>query len=75
LLWVSQQRIFPSPHDEFLQDSVDDAALVGARAGPRRRVLRGRQDRVRRDVLNYCERDTWAMVKLVEALRELAHGK
>jgi len=27
---------------------------------------------VRRDLLNYCERDTWAMVKLVERLRELA---
>jgi hypothetical protein len=30
------------------------------------------RDRVRRDLLNYCERDTWAMVKLVERLRELA---
>src|SRR5256714_288574 len=33
------------------------------------------RDRVRRDLLNYCERDTWAMVKLVERLRELADGK
>jgi len=23
LLWVSQQRIFPSPHDDFPQHSVD----------------------------------------------------
>jgi len=30
------------------------------------------RDRVRQDLLNYCERDTWAMVKLVEALCELA---
>src|SRR5436190_14431355 len=30
------------------------------------------RDRVRQDLLNYCERDTWAMVKLVERLRELA---
>jgi hypothetical protein len=29
-------------------------------------------DRVRQDLLNYCERDTWAMVKLLERLRELA---
>ena len=29
------------------------------------------RDRVRQDLLNYCERDTWAMVKLLERLREL----
>jgi predicted RecB family nuclease len=28
--------------------------------------------RVRQDLLDYCERDTWAMVKLLERLRELA---
>jgi hypothetical protein len=33
------------------------------------------RDRVRQDLLNYCERDTWAMVKLLERLRELAGGK
>ena len=30
------------------------------------------RDRVRKDLLNYCERDTWAMVKRLERLRELA---
>jgi len=30
------------------------------------------QTRVRQDLLNYCERDTWAMVKVLERLRELA---
>jgi hypothetical protein len=30
------------------------------------------RDRVRQDLLNYCERDTWAMVKLLEKLNELA---
>ncbi len=30
------------------------------------------QTRVRKDLLNYCERDTWAMVKVLERLRELA---
>jgi len=29
------------------------------------------QARVRKDLLNYCERDTWAMVKVLEKLREL----
>jgi predicted RecB family nuclease len=29
------------------------------------------QSRVRQDLLNYCERDTWAMVKVLEKLREL----
>jgi predicted RecB family nuclease len=30
------------------------------------------QARVRQDLLNYCERDTWAMVKVLETLRKLA---
>jgi predicted RecB family nuclease len=30
------------------------------------------QSRVRQDLLNYCERDTWAMVKVLEKLKELA---
>jgi hypothetical protein len=30
------------------------------------------RDRVRRELLDYCERDTWAMVRLVERLRELS---
>jgi len=32
----------------------------------------GEREALRRDLLAYCERDTWAMVKLLEALRELA---
>src|SRR6266852_11386 len=31
--------------------------------------------RVRQDLMNYCERDTWAMVKVLERLRELASRK
>ena len=30
------------------------------------------RERVRQDLLDYCKRDTWAMVKLLEALRALA---
>lgn len=30
------------------------------------------RDRVRQDLLDYCERDTWATVKLLERLRELS---
>lgn len=30
------------------------------------------RDRVRKDLLDYCERDTWAMVRLLERVRELA---
>src|SRR5712691_5251934 len=30
------------------------------------------RDRVRKDLLDYCERDTWAMVKVLEKLRDLA---
>jgi predicted RecB family nuclease len=29
------------------------------------------REKTRRDLLDYCERDTWAMVKLLERLREL----
>ncbi len=36
------------------------------------KIPRQERDRVRQDLLNYCERDTWAVVKLVERLRELA---
>jgi len=36
------------------------------------KIPRQERDRVRQDLLNYCERDTWAMVKLVERLGELA---
>jgi len=34
-------------------------------------VIVDEHDRVRQDLLNYCERDTWAMVKVLEQLREL----
>jgi predicted RecB family nuclease len=30
------------------------------------------RERVRKDLLAYCERDTWAMVRLVEELRDMA---
>jgi predicted RecB family nuclease len=36
------------------------------------KIPRQERDRVRQDLLNYCQRDTWAMVKLVERLRELS---
>jgi predicted RecB family nuclease len=36
------------------------------------KIPRAEHDRVRRDLLDYCERDTWAMVRLVERLSELA---
>ena len=36
------------------------------------KIPRHERDRVRQDLLSYCERDTWAMVKLVERLRELS---
>lgn len=38
------------------------------------KIPKHEHERVRRDLLNYCERDTWAMVKLLERLRELAGG-
>lgn len=47
--------------------SVEIARLlfVAQRIPPEERA------RVRQDLLDYCERDTWAMVKLLERMREL----
>ncbi len=39
------------------------------------KVSPAERDRVRQDLLDYCERDTWAMVKLLERLRQLAGGR
>jgi uncharacterized protein DUF2779 len=36
------------------------------------KIPKEEHDRVRQDLLNYCERDTWAMVKVLEKLRDLA---
>jgi hypothetical protein len=38
------------------------------------KIPKEEHDRVRQDLLNYCERDTWAMVRVLEKLRELALG-
>ncbi len=37
-------------------------------------IPREEHDRERQDLLNYCERDTWAMVKVPERLQELANS-
>lgn len=36
------------------------------------RIPQHEKDRVRQELLDYCERDTWATVRLVEELRKLA---
>jgi hypothetical protein len=36
------------------------------------KIPRHERDRVRKDLLAYCERDTWAMVRLLERLQQLA---
>jgi len=36
------------------------------------KIPRHEHDRVRKDLVNYCERDTWAMVKLLEKLETLS---
>jgi len=37
------------------------------------KIPKHERDRVRKELLDYCERDTWAMVKLVEKLHELSN--
>jgi hypothetical protein len=36
------------------------------------KIPRHERDRVRQELLDYCERDTWATVRLLEELRKLA---
>lgn len=36
------------------------------------KIPRHEHERVRKELLDYCERDTWAMVRLLEKLRQLA---
>ncbi len=36
------------------------------------RIPADERDRVRQDLLDYCERDTWAMVRLLQELRRIA---
>jgi hypothetical protein len=36
------------------------------------KIPKHERDRVRQELLDYCQRDTWAMVRLVETLHELA---
>jgi predicted RecB family nuclease len=38
------------------------------------RIPIAERDRLRQDLLDYCERDTWATVRLMARLRELASG-
>ena len=38
------------------------------------KIARHEHDRVRKDLLDYCERDTWAMVKLLEKLEKLVRN-
>ncbi len=54
------QRAVPDLRPEL------EALVVAQKISPEER------GRVRQDLLNYCERDTWAMVKVLERLRELA---
>jgi hypothetical protein len=39
------------------------------------RIPAAERDRVRHDLLDYCRRDTWAMVRLLERLNDLAVGR
>src|SRR2546423_3173704 len=39
------------------------------------KIPKHERDRVRHELLDYCQRDTWAMVRLVERLGELAGGQ
>ena len=61
--------------------SYDDLVIVDGRLASveiarllfvAHKIPAAERDRVREDLLKYCERDTWATVRLVGRLRELA---
>ena len=63
--------------------TYDDLVIVDGRAASveiarllfvAHRIPEEERDRVRRDLLEYCGRDTWATVRLVERLRGLVAG-
>src|SRR6266550_1806660 len=56
----------PGPHRRSLFFNEPRLLVVAGKIAPEERT------RVRQDLLNYCERDTWAMVKVLEKLREVA---
>ena len=58
----------------FVLLSDDSAVVDTAAASGLALIAPEERDRVRKDLLDYCERDTWAMVRLLERVRELAAG-
>ena len=61
--------------------SYDDLVIVDGRVASVKiarllfvsgKISPDENERVRQDLLDYCQRDTWAMVRLLEALRALA---
>jgi predicted RecB family nuclease len=60
-------------YDDLAVAEGQEASVLIARLMLRGDAMsREERDRLRIDLLAYCERDTWAMVKLVERLREIA---
>jgi hypothetical protein len=74
----SIKTVLPALVPELSYDDLEIAEGLTASAEIARMMLKpetfaeGEREDLRRDLLAYCERDTWAMVRLVERLRELA---
>jgi len=75
LLWLSQH----GPRVERPDLTYNDLAIVDGQVASVEIArllfvahLVEDRDQLRRDLLAYCERDTWAMVRLLQRLRELA---
>lgn len=74
----SLKQVLPALVPEL---SYDDLVIVDGRVASVEiarllfvadRIPAAERDRVRHDLLEYCKRDTWAMVRLLEVLRGLA---
>jgi hypothetical protein len=61
-------------HDLVIVDGLVASVEIARLLFVAGKIPKEEHDRVRQDLLNYCERDTWAMVKVLEKLRELAVG-
>jgi predicted RecB family nuclease len=59
-------------HDLVIVDGLVASVEIARLLFVAHRIPAAERDRVRQDLLNYCERDTWAMVRVLERLRELA---
>ena len=61
-------------HDLAIVDGLAASVEIARLLSAAHKIPVEERDRLRRDLLDYCERDTWAMVRLMGRLQELSVG-